>query len=520
MSRLYDTVEPSVVDRVMLETAIYEQGPKGEAGTIAKKEGVMMENVLSLRLDYQNILKIDNLWRFKNLVKLQLDNNIIEQIEGLNHLVQLKWLDLSFNNIEEISGLDSLINLEDLSLYNNRISKLENMDKLRRLQIIYLRIFPQLQSLCIRGNPLCDEEEFSLALCAYLPNLVYVDYKRTDDSLKAKAYEKYQLKIDELVAQEAAEKETEIRQAEIQQMLTIHRQAFVQGLDSDLIFETLYVNDHEGREFLQVPEFAHSIETYPFQMNDYTFSAAFTKECKAVFQLGLEELTKLQVELNDFWFCVDKTKQTSEREGRQKIEEFKVYQQETAKELENNTDTIMMEYTIKDYIERVQKLRYDLMHIEMTLVEQLDEVINEFNRNMKDMIDTFLEKVEEHFAECREQQSQFNERLTDISPSVLDRFLRTDSDVVASDDLLSIFGDKESLTNALQASNDAHLLQIDNLADMIIKQARDWYEEGVNYISEKEGYERNRKRVMEINQVADAFRDYVENMEVISSVET
>ncbi|KAF8571321.1 hypothetical protein P879_01600 [Paragonimus westermani] len=269
MSRLYDTVEPSVVDRVMLEKAIYDQGPKGEAGTIAKKEGVMMETVLSLRLDYQSyffqfcnisladILKIDNLWRFKNLVKLQLDNNIIEQIEGLDHLVQLKWLDLSFNNIEEIGGLNSLINLEDLSLYNNRISKLENMDKLKKLQ---------LQSLCIRGNPLCDEEELSLALCAYLPNLVYVDYKRADGSLKAKAYEKYQLKIDELIAQEAAEKETEIRQSEIQQMLTIHRQAFVQGLDSDLIFETLYVNDPEGREFLQVPEFAHSIETYPFQM--------------------------------------------------------------------------------------------------------------------------------------------------------------------------------------------------------------------------------------------------------------
>ncbi|KAF6773275.1 hypothetical protein AHF37_08070 [Paragonimus kellicotti] len=266
MSRLYDTVEPSVVDRVMLEKAIYEQGPKGEAGTIAKKEGVMMENVLSLRLDYQNILKIDNLWRFKNLVKLQLDNNIIEQIEGLDHLVQLKWLDLSFNNIEEISGLDGLINLEDLSLYNNRINKLENMDKLKRLQITYLRIFPQLQSLCIRGNPLCDEEEFSLALCAYLPNLIYVDYKRTDGSLKSKASEKYQLKIDEVIAQEAAEKETEIRQSEIQQMLMVHRQAFVQGLDSDLIFETLYVNDPEGREFLQVPEFAHSIETYPFQM--------------------------------------------------------------------------------------------------------------------------------------------------------------------------------------------------------------------------------------------------------------
>lgn len=100
MSRLYDTIEPSVIDDEMLHKAVEEQGPKDEAGKIAKAEGIDFSDVLSLRLDYKNVLKIDNLWCFKSLTKLQLDNNIIERIEGLDHLVNLVWLgminDLSY----------------------------------------------------------------------------------------------------------------------------------------------------------------------------------------------------------------------------------------------------------------------------------------------------------------------------------------------------------------------------------------------------------------------------------------
>lgn len=57
MSRLYDTVEPSVIDDKMLKKCIEEQGPKEEAGNVAKKEGINYEDVLSLRLDFQSNLK-------------------------------------------------------------------------------------------------------------------------------------------------------------------------------------------------------------------------------------------------------------------------------------------------------------------------------------------------------------------------------------------------------------------------------------------------------------------------------
>ena len=55
MSRLYDTVEPSVVDEEMLQKAVEDQGPKEEAGRIAKAEGIDFADVKSLRLDFKSM---------------------------------------------------------------------------------------------------------------------------------------------------------------------------------------------------------------------------------------------------------------------------------------------------------------------------------------------------------------------------------------------------------------------------------------------------------------------------------
>ena len=54
MSCLYDTVEPSVVDEEMILRSVEEQGPKEEAGKIAKEEGIYFSDVFSLRLDFKS----------------------------------------------------------------------------------------------------------------------------------------------------------------------------------------------------------------------------------------------------------------------------------------------------------------------------------------------------------------------------------------------------------------------------------------------------------------------------------
>ena len=54
MNRLYDTVEPTVIDEDLLKQCIEEQGPANEAGRIAKKEGLDFSEVESLRLDFKS----------------------------------------------------------------------------------------------------------------------------------------------------------------------------------------------------------------------------------------------------------------------------------------------------------------------------------------------------------------------------------------------------------------------------------------------------------------------------------
>ena len=60
MSRLYDTVEPTVIDDTMLKKTIEEQGPQEEAGNVARKDGIFYEEVQSLRLDFKSLFYLFN----------------------------------------------------------------------------------------------------------------------------------------------------------------------------------------------------------------------------------------------------------------------------------------------------------------------------------------------------------------------------------------------------------------------------------------------------------------------------
>lgn len=54
MNRLCNSLEPRVMDDDMLKLAVGEQGPQEEAGQLAKQEGILFKDVLSLQLDFQS----------------------------------------------------------------------------------------------------------------------------------------------------------------------------------------------------------------------------------------------------------------------------------------------------------------------------------------------------------------------------------------------------------------------------------------------------------------------------------
>lgn len=58
MNRIYDTIEPNVIDQEMLQKAVEEQGPQEEAGQLAKREGIDFKDVTELQLDFRSKYQI------------------------------------------------------------------------------------------------------------------------------------------------------------------------------------------------------------------------------------------------------------------------------------------------------------------------------------------------------------------------------------------------------------------------------------------------------------------------------
>ncbi|XP_037664414.1 dynein regulatory complex subunit 3 isoform X3 [Choloepus didactylus] len=399
MNRLGSSTEPRVMDDDLLKLAVSEQGPREEAGQLAKQEGILFKDVLSLQLDFQNILRIDNLWQFESLRKLQLDNNIIERIEGLESLTHLVWLDLSFNNIETIEGLDTLVNLEDLSLFNNRISKIDSLDALSKLQvlslgnnqiynmlnIIYLRRFKDLRTLSLSGNPISESEDYKMFIYAYLPDLVYLDFRRIDEHAKEQAEARHQFAIDELRHREnlaQARQEDELARRE---ELEEHEAAFIENMNGSFLFDSLYAEDVEGNKLSHLPGISELLEAYKDK---------FVIICLNIFEYGLRQQEKRKVELDTFYECIQEAIRENQEQGKQKIAKFEEKHFQTLSSVRDESELPAIEMKMVECGEDITELFNTLMTLERQLVAQLEETINVFERNITDLVGLFVENVQ------------------------------------------------------------------------------------------------------------------------------
>jgi len=518
MSRLYDTIEPSVIDEQMLKNAVEEQGPKGEAGRIAKQEGIDFADVISLRLDFKNILKIDNLWSLVNLTKLQMDNNIIERIEGLDMLVNLEWLDLSFNNIEIIEGLDKLTKLKDLTLYNNRISKIEHMESLTQLHVfsignnslkqldnvVYLRQFKSLRTLNLSGNPFSEEANYKEYVIAHLPDLVYLDFRLIDESAREAATERYKYSIEELVHDETIARR---KQEELEQKLQerqLHKLAYVEDLNGPWLFDSMYTDDPEAEKLAALPGMEELLAAY---------KEKFTAVCQEIYEFGLKEHEKREAEIASFFSCLEEATQDNNNAGVKHIHNYIEYKKKVFVDYTSMTDQRLLESLMKEVTEEIRKLWDTLMGLEMELVDQLEDTHKDFERNMADLVTAFVEQVQGLMTQLRDLENAHYEKVSDIAVVTLEKLMKNELEEDLPDDLRMLFVDKDTIMNAVSASHDTHLLKIDNKEDDVLTRATTRMQ-SLNEKIHNDEVVRNRNRVAEINNLVDHFRDEAESYEV------
>ncbi|XP_026560195.1 dynein regulatory complex subunit 3 [Pseudonaja textilis] len=518
MSRFYDSIEPNVINEDMLQKAVEEQGPQDDAGQLAKKEGINFKEVKALQLDFRNILKIDNLWEFVNLTKLQLDNNIIEKIEALDSLVNLVWLDLSFNNIELIEGLDTLVKLQDLSLYNNRISRIENLDTLLELQVfsignnnindlenmIYLRTFKNLRTLNLTGNPVCDNEVYSMFIAAYLPNLVYLDFRLVEENMREMALLKYQYAIEEMRHGEtlalAKQEEWEAREKEVE----YHKSAYVEYLDGSYLFDSMFAEDPEASKLIYLPGVPALLETY---------KSKFVEICQTLFEYGLQQHQRREDEIAVFYECLNEALKDNQDEGTRIIHEFEK-NRGMIEDIQNLADSQMAELKLVEYNDEITKLYETLMSLEMQLVDQLEEVIKDFERNILDLVSIFIENEQGLMAQCRDLENHHHEKLLETAINTLEKIVKSEYDEEMPDEVRMLFVDKDTIVNAVNASHDIHLLKIDNREDEIITKANNRVYNLIEKVH-KDEIHRNRNRVLELHHYIDHIRSELDNLDIL-----
>ncbi|XP_065900080.1 dynein regulatory complex subunit 3-like [Dysidea avara] len=509
MSRLYDTIEPSVIDEALLHQCIEEQGPDGEAGRIAKSEGIDFKEVLELRLSYKNILRMENLWCVENLTKLQLDNNIIERIEGLEALTNLVWLDLSFNNIEMIEGLSSLVRLKDLSLAHNHIKVLDKMDDLplevlsigNNLiedldQLSYLRTFSMLKAVTLSGNPVASHANYQPFLLAHLPALVYFDYRLVSDEARKAAQEQFQDLIEGLELQERSAERKAAEQEALRQKEELRKAAYVDGLEGNSLFEVLFKEDTEAPRLQHLSGVEEMLQQY---------QEKFAAICEDLRVSGLKEKELWDKERDAIFTSHSQAKTYNQQEAVALIQQY----EDTKQQLILAGD---MEKAIAQLNPVVDGLKHNLMKLEMTLVEQLDEINKEFERNYTEMVTVFIENVQNHMTQCRDIENSHHEHLSDIALQMLEKFVKNQLLEDLHDELRILFVDKDTLMNAINTSHDLHLLKIDEKEDKMLSQMRTHLKQLVDQMAQDE-LQRNRSRIMEINHYIDHQREELENLD-------
>ena len=208
--KLPDNRKPSVLDRGTIWASIRPSDFEEEN---QEDKDYLIKTTKTLRLEFRQILKIDNLQDLTSLTRLFLDNNFIEKISGLDFLVNLVWVDLSFNRLRKIEGLEALKNLQVLALYQNEIKVMENLAHLEKLRVLrignnrlnsrddvlYLRKLRSLRTLSIKGNPLCTTDDWKSYTIALLPHLTYLEIHLITHEEREKAAARYQVRYTFLV---------------------------------------------------------------------------------------------------------------------------------------------------------------------------------------------------------------------------------------------------------------------------------------------------------------------------------
>ena len=526
---LPEELQPAVLEpALVVDWLAREEGRDMEDQLTEEEHKYIMDNATTLRLEFMKIVKIDNLSRLRNLTRLFLDNNFIEAISGLDTLTGLEWLDLSFNKISKIENLEKLIKLKVLALFSNQIVEVEALESLQELEVlrlgnnkinskkvvIYLRQLPKLRTLSLKGNPVTRFKEFDGYVAAFLPKLMYYEFKMVDGQLRKLHTEKNQGEIFKVLGREQRE---EMRLTELREKAAtekMEKAAFINCLKGEDLLEMMFTVHTEKEELLlKMPQARETQEG---------FRTEFLGILSKLYHLGLAELKQREAERVDIEVGINKAKKEVEEEGVQIIDAF-VREKEAVfltlsdfaeqyldldpeaitEAQANAVDSLQQEYTMM-----VRHLWEQLMGTEIVLVNSIEGMIEEYERRLGSMTTGFLEGTGRLLQRARDTETMYFQHLLDQAEGATGV-------------------DPDLILDTVALCHDSHQAVLDRQQDHLRVAVSTWREEHFRCLRDTE-FQRNRSRVLEVTShppspdpqichFSDTLRQELEDMEVLPS---
>jgi hypothetical protein len=498
-------VERTVIHEALLRRAIHKDlATFYDAAVVPLEHEIDLESQERLVLSFCNIYAINNLAGFEKLKHLQLDNNIIDRIQNLDHLTNLRWLDLSFNNIRQIRGLEALVQLTDLSLTDNEITTIEGLDTLTNLNVLSLgnnkiaslscvlplRKFKKLRALNLKGNPVTQEDDYLNSLCAYLTNLRYLDHRIIEASQFARARD---AKLDQLLVLEAKEKAEEVLEKERVQQEQAQKlldEANLAGLSS--LFTDMVRSDTEHNKIRVLPGFDALMKGYK-----ESFAAIVEEFSQHILQK--HDTKKEEVRLAEE--VLDKIHGNAVRESRSELDRFRHLAKKAFKTHSETCDRGSPDRAILPALRaELSAVVQELLAIEMLLVEQIESVLEEFEKCYAKLIQENVLRINGAFRSLLDASSKHLSNVYELTHSLLERSAKGDESLASGADdvdVRALLADKDVLNNAVTTSHENQEAKIAAKEDEV----RDREEKAGKALIKKmrdAHRARNRKRVAEI----------------------
>uniref|UniRef100_A0A1B0BLR1 Dynein axonemal assembly factor 1 homolog n=1 Tax=Glossina palpalis gambiensis TaxID=67801 RepID=A0A1B0BLR1_9MUSC len=536
---IYPEIEPGIISKHMIEKAYLEDFYKGEAARLHQIEPIVYDRITSIRMDFKNILRIDHLWILPNLTKLVLSCNKIELIENIEMLTNLKELDLSFNYIEKIQNLEKLVHLEVLSLFNNLITKIENLESQEKLIILSIgnnriystdgierfRFLPHLKVLNLEGNPVTERLDFNISeyVAAVLPNVQYYDYMSIKEEDRLKAKETFARELREIETNEEMEILERAQRAKKERDAERLSSSFVEHLNENQLFETLWKGDEDAHILMMVGVAAEDLA------DEYGKDIfAITQE---LYKLGLEKFEERQMEIDEFMTNLEEGHLEVQKMGQQILEEFIQYKEKAFEQagaihkwietraLRGEEDETEESQLFNDKLDKitfdfdnmVNNVWQQLMSQELHLHETTEETTIHFQRRMQEMIGKFIEQAQTFFGQLRDLAIHFSENLYEIVSRYIGTKLALQDFEDVPPPLRICMEDREAIGNLIAGMKDIQTQRIDEREDRLMNRSKEFVDNMIDKLNDDE-LKRNRAKILEINTFLDLMSENLQNL--------